>query len=233
MERCPQAGERILGLFAKQPRPGVVKSRLAAETSAAWAAQAAEAFLRDSVHRLTKVAARRYLVFTPAEARVFFAELAGERFSLEVQSDGNLGDRLRSFICGHLRDADRVVVVGADSPNVPVDYVEQAFAALDKADVVLGPARDGGYYLLGCARLVPPIFDGISWGTSTVLAQTTARLENAEWRAALLPAWYDVDTLADWTVLTEYVLSLRRGGHDPGVPHTEGLIQQVEKEGFS
>jgi hypothetical protein len=225
MESALRKDRRTLGLFAKQPRPGYVKSRLAAETSASWAARVADAFLRDSVHRLASVAAQRVIAFTPPEAQSFFAEVAEEHFSLEVQADGDLGDRMRAFISRHLGDtADRIVVLGADSPTLPLHYIEQAFNALENDDVVLGPATDGGYYLLGCARRVPPIFDGIAWGSSEVLAQTTARLRDAAWHTALLPPWYDVDTLTDWRALREHVQSLRRAGLDPGVPHTEALI---------
>ena len=122
--------------------------------------------------------------------------------------------------------ADAVVLVGADSPTLPVAYIEQAFAELRRADVVLGPAMDGGYYLVGCGRRVPPIFHGIAWSTGQVLAQTLARLEDRSWRLALLPPWYDVDTSADCGLLRTHIAALRRAGVDPEVPHTEALLAE-------
>jgi glycosyltransferase A (GT-A) superfamily protein (DUF2064 family) len=119
--------------------------------------------------------------------------------------------------------AERVVLLGTDSPTLPVAWVEEAFARLGSADAVLGPATDGGYYLIGCSRRVPPVFDGIAWGGPTVLAETVARLTVPDWRLALLAPWYDVDTIADWQMLREHIQALRRAGIDPGIPHLEQL----------
>jgi rSAM/selenodomain-associated transferase 1 len=218
----------VLGVFAKWPQPGRVKTRLAAATSAAWAADAALAFLRDVTDRLTAVDARRVLAFAPPDAGPLLAGVVGGRFALVPQADGDLGRRLSAFIEGQLADgAESVVVVGTDSPTLPVPHVEEAFALLARADVVLGPATDGGYYLIGCRRL-PPIFDGIAWGGPTVLTETVARLADPEWRLALLPPWYDVDTLDDWRMLRGHLAALRRAGLDPGVPHIEALCGDTE-----
>jgi glycosyltransferase A (GT-A) superfamily protein (DUF2064 family) len=130
---------------------------------------------------------------------------------------------MADLFAAHLPAADAVVLVGTDSPTLPVAFVEQAFAELRQADVVLGPATDGGYYLLGCARRLPPIFDGIAWGSSAVFRDTVARLTDPEWRLAVLPPWYDVDTLDDWRMLQGHMAALRRAGIDPGAPHTERL----------
>ncbi len=219
---------RVLGLFAKWPRPGQVKTRLAAATSLAWAAAVAEAFLRDTLDRLTGVAARRVLVYARADAAASFADLARGRFELFSQGDGDLGPRMAAFFQKQFADgAAAVVLVGADSPTLPPAYVEQAFAKLEAADLVLGPATDGGYYLVGCAGRVPPIFEGIAWGSSTVLHDTVARLTGSAWRLAVLPPWYDVDTLDDWRMLQGHVAALRRAGVDPGVPHTEALLRNL------
>jgi len=108
-----------------------------------------------------------------------------------------------------------------------VPPVQQAFPLLDHADVVLGPATDGGYYLLGAARRVPPIFAGLPWGTSRVLSETTAKLAESSSRLALLPPWYDVDTLADWQMLVGHVAAMRRAGVEPGIPHTEKFLREA------
>jgi rSAM/selenodomain-associated transferase 1 len=219
------ANDQVLGLFAKLPVAGEVKSRLGRETSPVWAAQVADAFLRDSLDRLARIAAQRFLVYSPAGSERFFEELGGDRFQLLAQGDGDLGQRLERFLRGQVAaGAKRIVVVGSDSPTLPVEYIEQAFAELRKADVVLGPASDGGYYLVGCGRRVPPIFEAIDWGSDRVLDQTLARLREASWQPALLPTWYDVDTLADWRKLQGEVAALRRAGVDPGIPHTERLL---------
>lgn len=213
---------RVLGLFAKEPRSGLVKTRLAAQTSAAWAAEVADAFLRDLLDRLSTIDAQRLLAFAPPGAEAFFSAVAGARYGLIPQSEGHLGQRLSTFFAGQFPGAQAVVVVGSDSPTLPLEYVQQAFDELQRAEVVLGPALDGGYYLIGCRRL-PPIFEGIRWGTANVLAETIARLTSADWRLALLPPWYDVDTREDWQMLCGHIAALRKAGYDPGVPRTERL----------
>jgi rSAM/selenodomain-associated transferase 1 len=233
---------RVVGLFAKQPLPGQVKTRLAGCTSAEWAARVADAFLRDTVERLIRVHARRFVVFSPAEASAFFAALVQDRFALVPQCPGQLGQRMEAFITLQIQaGAEAVVLVGTDSPTLPVSFIEQAFRELGQADVVLGPATDGGYYLIGCGRRVPPVFEGIDWSSSRVLAQTVAALsaacglagstaspakpQAAEWRLAVLPPWYDVDTLDDWWMLRGHVAALRLAGIDPGLPATEALLE--------
>jgi rSAM/selenodomain-associated transferase 1 len=214
---------RTLGLFAKRPTPGAVKTRLAAESSAEWAAAVAAAFLHDVLDRLATVEGRRVLAFAPPEARPYFAEAVRGRFELTPQTDGDLGRRMAAFFQEQLTaGADRVVLVGTDSPTLPVSLIEQAFEELEYADVVLGPATDGGYYLIGCAGQVPAVFDGMAWGGPRVLLESVARLP-ADRRLALLPPWYDVDTLADWCALRGHLAALRRAGQDPGAPHTERL----------
>lgn len=217
---------RVLGLFAKWPTAGAVKTRLGGPTPD-WGARAAHAFLLDSVARLSAVDAQRVLVFAPAKAQDAFLPLVQGRFALAAQGDGDLGRRMAGFITARLEaGADAVVLVGADSPTLPIAYVEQAFEELQRADVVLGPATDGGYYLIGCGRRLPPIFEGVEWSSNRVLADTVARLADPSWRLALLPPWYDVDTSDDWMLLRGHVAALRRAGVDPGVPHTEELLAE-------
>jgi rSAM/selenodomain-associated transferase 1 len=219
---------RVLGVFAKWPRPGLVKTRLAAVLGPDRAAQIADAFLRDTLDRLAAVvpATRRVIAFAPDDAKAHFADLVGGRFALRPQGDGDLGARIKPFLSAELAvGADTVVIVGTDSPTLPVSLVEAAFCELERADIVLGPATDGGYYLLGCARRVPPVFDGVSWGTSYVLAETLARLP-ADFRVGVLPPWYDVDTPDDLKLLRGHATALRRAGIDPGIPRTEALLAE-------
>jgi rSAM/selenodomain-associated transferase 1 len=220
-------GERVLGLFAKWPAPGSVKTRLAAAGGPAWGARVARAFLLDSLDRLAAVDARRVLAFAPAESEADFAALTS-RFTLTPQGEGDLGQRLAGFVGGQLDAGARaVVVVGTDSPTLPMAYVEQAFAELERADAVLGPATDGGYYLVGCGPHRPPLFEGIAWSTGRVLVDTVAALSDPGWKLALLPPWYDVDTPDDWVMLAGHLAALRRAGIDPGVPHTEALLREA------
>jgi rSAM/selenodomain-associated transferase 1 len=220
------SSSRVLGLFAKRPEPGYVKTRLAASVGAEPAARIAAAFLADTVQRLTQVDAQRILAYSPADALKYFTGIAATHFEVTPQADGDLGHRMAAFFMEQLaREIGPVVLVGTDSPTLPSALIEQAFRELATSDLVLGPATDGGYYLVGCRKTVPPIFEGITWSSSGVLGETVARLRDTASCLALLPPWYDVDTLDDWRTLQGHVAALRRAGLDPGVPQTERLLQ--------
>jgi rSAM/selenodomain-associated transferase 1 len=214
----------VLGVFAKWPAADAVKTRLAAATSPAWAARVAAAFLHDTLDRLAATAARRFLAYTPEAAGAEFHRLAGGRYEAVPQGGGDLGARLGRFFAARFAEgAAAVVVVGADSPTLPPDRVARALAELSRCDVVLGPAADGGYYLLGLGRDLPGLFAGIDWGGPHVLRQTVGRLPD-DARLALLPPWYDVDSPDDWHALAGHLAALRRAGADPGAPRTEALV---------
>lgn len=189
---------RQLGVFARYWEPGRVKTRLAARIGDVSAARVHRAFLESTLRRFAASAERRVLAFTPAQHAAEFQPMAGNHWRIDPQSEGDLGRRMhdyfqRAFSAG----AHRAVLIGADSPTLPTAYVEQAFERLDEVPLVLGPAADGGYYLVGAADSTPPIFERIDWGGPQVWRQTLERV--AAWGRpfADLPEWYDIDTYED------------------------------------
>jgi rSAM/selenodomain-associated transferase 1 len=127
--------------------------------------------------------------------------LAPKHAALVAQVEGTLGDRLAAAF-GHLLESDGpAVVIGTDSPDIPVQYIKRAFTKLKHKDVVLGPAADGGYYLIGMRKPDPRVFENIRWGESTVFADTLTAIENADLSLATLPIWYDVDDEASLATL--------------------------------
>ncbi|MEN1679786.1 MAG: TIGR04282 family arsenosugar biosynthesis glycosyltransferase [Planctomycetota bacterium] len=191
-------GATLLGVFAKHCVPGRVKTRLAATVGDAVAAEIAERFLRAILERFANTADRRVLAYAPDDAGQPMASLAGRRWSAEPQGDGDLGRRMRRFFeRSFAAGAERVVLLGSDSPNLPPSIVEAALAQLTEDDVVLGPSVDGGYYLIGARREPPPLFDGMPWSTPELWAATTARLADAGIAHRPLPVWYDVDTIEE------------------------------------
>src|SRR5262249_9880830 len=117
-----------------------------------------------------------------------------------------------------------VVVIGADAPHLPAARLDEAAHALrEGADLVLGPADDGGYYLIGLARPVPELFSGISWGSADVLAATRARAASLGLRTRLLPGGFDVDEPADLVRLRTAIVE---GGVD--LPRTAALLAAWE-----
>lgn len=226
------ADRAVLGIFGKQPEAGRVKTRLAAAFGEEFAAELHEAMLFDLLEcwgsdRFLAPGGRRVLVYAPDDAGPWFDERVPTCFALQPQADGDLGRRMREFFEGEFEDgAERVVVIGSDSPTLDPSIVISAFLCLEGRDVVLGPSTDGGYYLVGCRPPVPPIFEGIDWSTSNVLAGTIGRLRDTGLSLSVLPPWYDVDTPDDWRTMTGHVLGLKRAGMSPGLPRTEALIER-------
>jgi rSAM/selenodomain-associated transferase 1 len=210
---------RVLGIFAKQPIAGRVKTRLAAATSPEWAAQFAETLLHVTLDAFANLGDRRVLAFTPASGETYFHKLVGGRYEIIPQGDGDFGARMARFFTRQLHEpGTRVVLIGADSPTLPAAHVAQAFGRLQDHDVVLGPATDGGYCLIGCTGQAPPIFDGIAWSGPNVL-RDTIRLLPAPARLALLPPWYDIDTLEDCRLLRGHLSALKRAGMELDAGH--------------
>lgn len=191
---------RLLGIFAKWPQPGQVKTRLARDVGAEYAARLAEAFLRDTVERFAGLADERWLCYAPSEsaAWVWFQGIAQNRYTLWPQPPGDLGQRLEAFFAAASQSgANRLVVVGADSPTLPTEFVAEAFRKLESHPAVLGPTDDGGYYLLGVRTVLTGVLTNIRWSTPHALQDTQGALVRAGLPPDFLPVWYDVDTLAD------------------------------------
>ena len=217
---------RVLGVFAKEPVAGQVKTRLAAVIGAEQAARLYEAFLRDLLARLERLPVRRVLAYTPDSGKDYFGNWLGDRFELEPQSGSDLGERMSAFFERQFsRDARQVVLVGSDAPNLPIARIEQAFAELVHHDVVLGPSDDGGYYLVGMRRMIVEVFGGIEWSTSGVFDRTLQRLSELGIQPALLESWYDIDRPEDLFRLFAQMDAARRLGQDPELLHTQTVLQ--------
>ncbi len=187
-----------LGIFAKYWQAGAVKTRLASAIGPAAASHVYRHFIITLLRRFGQLADRRILAFWPPDKRSEFTTLAGDDWLCVEQAAGDLGARMRHYFeTAFAEGARRVVLLGSDSPTLPVAYVQRAFQQLETTPVVLGPTPDGGYYLVGASNEVPPIFDGINWSTPAVWRQTVARLEDKSCPFAQLPEWYDVDELND------------------------------------
>ncbi len=194
----PRGITTCLGLFAKYWQVGRVKTRLIGRWSAAVAADFHRQCVLTARDRFRHLGNRRLLVVSPPESATRFVDIAGSDWQLAVQSPGDLGERMRVFFQQAFDEgAHQVVLLGTDSPHVPLAYIRQAFVQLERHAVVLGPAEDGGYYLIGAARQVPPVFDGIAWGGPDVFSQSVERLDRQGITWTALPGWYDIDRPAD------------------------------------
>jgi uncharacterized protein len=190
-----------LAVMAKAPEAGQVKTRMLPALSAQEAAELYRALLVDQLRHLRKIdTADFYLAFAPDHGRCLMEQLAPPCFRLFPQRGDDLGERMQAvFTRLFAADHKRIVLIGGDLAPVPPRFFEEAynFLAASGQRVVLGPSRDGGYYLVGCNRPTPQIFAGMTWSHSEVLAQTRAKLASLKIDCHLLPTWFDVDTPDD------------------------------------
>ncbi len=189
-------------IFTKAPIPGYVKSRLSPPLTGTDCAELQAAFIRDAVSRFRALAAELKICFCPDDAGAFFDEFGVETYP---QGKGDLGQRMRRCLQAELRRGFRkVLLAGADIPLLGADDVSRGYDLLDTADVVFGPARDGGYYCIGTRRSLPNLlFDGIPWSTPQVFEESEARARGAGLVTARMRTCLDVDRLEDLTALRE------------------------------
>lgn len=119
-------------------------------------------------------------------------------FTYLQQSPGDLGKKMADAFSQVLKNHPKAVLIGSDCPTLSKAILEEAYSLLDQNDIVLGPSRDGGYYLIGCKKVLPLLFDGISWSTPSVLTTTIAKARNEGLTFCLLEELMDIDTADDW-----------------------------------
>lgn len=205
---------KYLGIFAKAPVEGAVKTRLGAAIGSAAACDLYRAFLEDLFRRLDPVKGARVTLFHHGDDPEPLRLLAPARWALESQQGADLGARLAAASARLLGRGGRAVIIGSDSPDLPVQYIRRAFQRLKHKDVVLGPASDGGYYLVGLRAPAPEIFEGVAWGGAAVLRETVERVERAGLTLHVLPMWYDVDDAASLQLFETLVTARRVEGRD-------------------
>lgn len=209
-----------LVIMARYPAVGEVKTRLGHAIGAERACALYRAFLLDLDSRFS--AGRRALVWAVLSAPDQFSALVSPGGRCLAQVGQDLGERMHNCFRRLLAEgAERVLIIGADAPHVRDAWLDEAEAELDSADVILGPAEDGGYYLIGM-REPHEVFSGIQMGTPAVLAETLSRAERFGLRVRLLPKTFDVDELSDVLRLRQLLAS---GKAAPSLPRTTALLQ--------
>lgn len=205
---------QALFVMAKDPRAGQVKTRLCPPLTPETAARLYQCFLLDVLDLAAGLPGVDPVVaFSPPEAQDEFSRLTLGRLQLVPQEGADLGARLEnSFRILFRQGYDRVAAVSTDSPDLPAAYLQEAFARLQDAPVVLGPCPDGGYYLIGLSRPIPDLFSDVPWSTDRVLAETDARVRGMGLAPSYLPVWHDVDTAADLDRLVRDLTSGKRSG---------------------
>lgn len=187
---------RALLIFAKEPQPGRVKTRMTPPWSPQEASELYQCFLQDTLRAALGVrAVDRYLFFTPRESRAFFQEIIPPGFVLVPQQGISFTERCahsvsEAFARGH----SQIVQIGTDTPQMQAHSIEEAFHALEDHDMGLGPAQDGGYYLLSLSRPAIEIYEGVVMGRDRVFKKMEANARSQSMKIQILPEWIDVDT---------------------------------------
>lgn len=216
-----------LVVMAKAPVPGAVKTRLVPPLAPEQAAELYTALLMDQLEHLNALeGAARYVAFTPDDSKPLVEALVPPGYQCFAQRGGDLGERMQEAL-GELgrRGHRNLMLMGSDLPPVPLEILDQGFAQLSAHSqrVVLGPSRDGGYYLVGMNAELPEIFSARTWSHERVLAETTEKLVQLGIHFSLLREWFDVDGVADLERLRTVTDPAARGAMKRTLPCLERL----------
>ncbi len=216
----------LLIIFAREPVPGRVKTRLAKDIGNDAAAELYDLMLR---HVIKNAVSSRYdieLWKTSESSGSYFAELIPGAF-IRDQSEGNIGERMSgAFRSGFAGGYRKICIIGTDCPDASSNDIIEAFYLLENNGLVLGPSFDGGYYLIGLSKFYSGLFEGISWSTASVFPETVEKARFLDIGFVSLYAKVDID---DMMGLREYILKnpgtelaaafenvLRKSGHEKG-----------------
>ena len=225
-----------LGLMAKAPLAGEVKTRLVPPLTPREAAELNICFLRDMAANIESVGetavSSGLVVYTPTGSESAFDGLLPVGFKLLAQRGTSLGERLCNATDDLLREGHSAVcLINSDSPTLPKSILIRAveLLAIDGDRVVLGAAEDGGYYLIGLKHAHRNLFNRIAWSTSDVLARTQERAAEIDLPVEMLPPWYDVDDAETLNRLCEELFFTPSLNGPYPAPYTRAFLDSIIK----
>ena len=186
-------------LFVKAPRIGEVKTRLQPELTPDQSVMLYRAMVEDFVNKFNNLSfCDLKIFFFPVNANKEMVRWLGDQLDYFPQQGKDLGERMHNAITEMLKqNYEKVAVIGSDIPTLDSTTIVRAFTSLEGYDVVLGPCKDGGYYLIGMKQPHPELFEEISWGTSVVLRQTIQKARTANLEIVQIEKKSDIDTYAE------------------------------------
>jgi rSAM/selenodomain-associated transferase 1 len=201
-------------VFVRTPEAGKVKTRLMKGLGKEKTLNAYKSFVADTMKVCDGLkTADKFLGCFPTTEDAFLKKLSKKhKFKGEFAQEGKtLGDKFINAFSDKFNEGyKKVVVIGSDSPTIPVEYIKQAFRELETKDFVLGPCTDGGYYLVGAKKLFKNVFKNIPWDSSEVLNKTLDKLNASTIKYSLLPFWYDVDDINDLNFYKRHIKYLAK-----------------------
>lgn len=220
-----------LVLMSRAPIPGKTKTRLQSHLKPEECAELHKAFLKDISNKLENIKEQYnsldlFLSYTPEGSEKIFADSIGDKFSYILQQGEDLGARMCNSISYAYQQLNKsVIITGSDLPSLPADIITEAVAALKEKDIVIGPAADGGYYLIGMQKPYPFLFDYNDWGSDSVLVKTIQSASNNGLEIHFLPEWYDVDTFNELLLLRGELLKLKKDKFYPN--HSRVYLDKI------
>lgn len=186
-------------VFTRDPVPGKVKTRLQPEFSQHQSLRLHKKMIHNTLEKVSGLEHIDIELCCAGDSHSdFFVDCAGiYSLSLSEQQGSDLGERMYSSMQQALAQYDKVVIIGTDCPALDEDYIRSAVRGLNNAEVVIGPAEDGGYVLLGLNKISAELFLAINWGTASVLQQTRDRIKKLNWKYTELETLHDVDRAED------------------------------------
>jgi rSAM/selenodomain-associated transferase 1 len=182
--------------FIKNPEKGKVKTRIAATVGDDKALAIYKALMEHTRNVALATNTNRLLFYS--EQINFKDKWSNEDFQKALQAEGDLGDKIKNAFATAFEQNEKVVIIGSDCASLTPDIVSDAFAKLEDHDFVIGPAMDGGYYLVGMSYFEPSLFENITWSTDSVFPDTMKVIEGLGKTCGLLPELSDIDFEEDW-----------------------------------
>lgn len=212
-----------VAIICKTPAAGKSKTRLSPPLRPEECAEISACFIEDlgrTIAGLDPAMAEGYAVYTPAGSEAALRRLIPAHFGLVLQGEGDLGDRLHKGIADLLEAGHAgAILINSDSPTLPPGILEAAVAAVLRGDqVVLSPAIDGGYTLIGLSVAHRRLFDDIPWSTEAVFALTLDRVREIDIPVVILDPWYDIDDAASYAMLEAELAGKRPAFANPALP---------------
>lgn len=187
--------ESALIVFLRLPERGKVKTRIASTEGETNALMIYMELLSITFKMVAQLDMPVYLFF---EGGLPLESERNTAYSYHLQSGEDLGGKMADAFSKVLQRQSKAVLIGSDCPGLSPAIVKEAFNSLDQTDVVLGPASDGGYYLIGSKEVYPALFEKITWSTASVLQETVEKIRQEKLSYRLLEQLTDVDTAEDW-----------------------------------
>ena len=186
--------------YVKYPEKGKVKTRLSGYLDEAITVELYRNFILDLLSKLEKLGVEFWICFYPQNAKEKFVKWLERGYVYIPQKGEDLGQRMKnSFLQAFASGFRRVIIIGSDIPDLPCNFISEAFSFLETHDAVIGPTLDGGYYLVGFNKpaFLPAVFDGMKWSSNEVYKNTLNFFKKGKHKIHILPKWQDVDTIDD------------------------------------